>query len=407
MRDEDRPKKQILTELEEMRRRCADLESAETDRRAALEALQASEMKFRSVAQSAVDAIISIDANDAVVFWNQGAKDIFGYTEEEVLGRPVAMLIPERYQDAHRRGIERFLATRRPVLIGQVAELKAVRKGGIEFPIELSLSTWSTKDGTFFTGIIRDISGRTEARKALEQRTEEARQRTGELESLIQMVAHDLKSPVISIVGLVRALKSHCRNLPSDEQRDRILDQLTSSGETMEKFLKELLDGLVSEHSEPVRDQVAMDRAIRDSIHQHHQTIEERGIRIEVEIAPDLPRVWGDHHRIRQIIDNILINATRHMGDRTDPRIKIEVREYRESVLTSISDNGVGIPGKYLRKVFDRFFRVPTPGAQPGTGLGLSIAKKIVESHGGQIWAESKEGHGTTFSFTLPKSKPC
>jgi len=405
MTDEERPKKQILRELEELRRRCADLESVEAERQVALEALGDSETKFRSVAQSAIDAIISTDADDRVIFWNRGAENIFGYSQEEVLGKPVTILIPERYAEAHRAGVKRFLSTKQPVLIGSVAEQQGLRKGGKEFPIELSLSTWNTKEGTFFTGIIRDISGRSEARKALEQRTEEARQRTGELESLIQMVAHDLKSPVISLVGLVRALRGHCRNMPSDEKRDEILDQLTKNGETMENFLQELLDGLVPEHSEPVRGQVLMDRTVHESVHQHHQTIEERGIDIQLQIAPGLPTVWGDPHRIRQVIDNILINAIRHMGDRPDPMIVIEIREHHESVLTQVSDNGIGIPQEYLGKIFDRFFRVPRAGGQAGTGLGLSIAKKIIESHGGRIWAESEEGRGTTFSFTLPKFK--
>lgn len=125
------------------------------------------------------------------------------------------------------------------------------------------------------------------------------------LESLIQMVAHDLKSPVISMVGLVRALRRHSCNLTLDEKRDRILDQLENSGETMEKFLEDLLDGLVSEHSEPVREEVRMDQTVRECVQQHHQTIEERGINVQLEIAPNLASVWADPHRVRQVIDNI------------------------------------------------------------------------------------------------------
>jgi len=225
------------------------------------------------------------------------------------------------------------------------------------------------------------------------------------LESLIQTVAHDLKSPVISLVGLVLALRGRCRNLPLDERRERILDQLESSGETMEKFLKELLDGLVSDHIEPVREQVLMDQIVHASVQQHHQTIEERGINVQLEISPDLTAVWADPHRIRQVIDNILVNAIRHMGARPDPMIKVEIHDHGGSVLTRISDNGVGIPPEHLGKIFDRFFRVLRPGSQAGTGLGLSIVKKIIDSHGGRIWAESEKSRGTTFSFTLPKSK--
>jgi signal transduction histidine kinase len=226
------------------------------------------------------------------------------------------------------------------------------------------------------------------------------------LESLIQTVAHDLKSPVISIVGLARALRSHCRNLPLDERRDRILDQIESSGQTMENFLKELLDGLVSDTIEPVREKVFMDQIVHASVQQHHQTIEERGIDLQLEIPPGVAQVWADPHRIRQVIDNILVNSIKHMGARTDPIIKVEVRNHHDSVLTRISDNGVGIPPEYVENIFDRFFRVRRPGGQAGTGLGLFIAKKIIDGHGGRIWAESEKGRGATFSFTLPKSNP-
>ncbi len=225
------------------------------------------------------------------------------------------------------------------------------------------------------------------------------------LESLIQTVAHDLKSPAITVVGLVRALRERCRNLPHDERRDLILDQLETSGERMERFLKELLDGLASEHVTPQMEQVHMDQLVHASVQQHHQTIEEQGINIELEIASDLGPIRADPHRIRQVVDNILLNAVRHMGKGPDPIIKIRVRDDGGSVITTISDNGVGIPAEHVGKIFDRFFRVPRPDCKAGTGLGLSIAKKIIDSHGGKIWAESEEGRGATFSFTLPQSE--
>jgi signal transduction histidine kinase len=225
------------------------------------------------------------------------------------------------------------------------------------------------------------------------------------LESLIQTVAHDLKSPVISVVGLIRALRGRCRNLTPDERRDAILDQIESSGARMEEFLKELLQDLAADHTRPALEQVLIDQIVHASVRQHHQTIEERGIKVECAMASDLASVWADPHRIRQVIDNILVNAIRYMGDRPDPMINIEVHDRTGEVLTVISDNGVGIPAEHLGKLFDRFFRVPRVDGKSGTGLGLSIAKKIIDSHGGRIWAESENGQGTTFSFTLPKSK--
>ncbi len=308
-------KERLLNRIDELERRNAELEALDARRQSVEAALRDSEMRFRSLAQSAVDAIISIDSEDKIIFWNKGAEKIFGYSEEEVMGRSVIMLIPESLREAHHSGVRRYLVTGERRLIGKTAELRGLMKGGIEFPLELSLSTWTTSEGTFFTGMIRDITRRKEAEQALEQRTIEARQRNEELESLIQMVAHDLKSPVITIGGLVRLLKGSLSKMPVDDRKEQILDQLSLTSERMERFLKDLLDGLVSEHTEPQRAEVRLDEVVNEVVRQHRQMIEDKGINLDVEIA-SVPTVLGDVHRIRQVLDNLVINAVRHMGEK-------------------------------------------------------------------------------------------
>ncbi|HMK37095.1 MAG TPA: PAS domain-containing sensor histidine kinase [Desulfomonilaceae bacterium] len=398
MKDEHKTKEQLVYEISEIRQINLDLQAVEAARNSALEALAESEQRFRSVAQSAVDAIISTDATDAVIFWNQGAQKIFGYEEEEVLGKSVTVIIPEMYRDAHRNGMKNYLLTGHPALIGRTAELEGMRKGGETFPIELSLSTWTTRAGMFFTGIIRDISDRKEAEKVLAQRTEE-------LELLIQMVAHDLKSPVITIAGLARLLNKCMSDPSNNEKRDQMFDQLISATRTMEKFLADLLDGLAIEGSKPEQAPVAIDKLVREVVQRHERMIQEKGIRLRVDISRVSRSVNGDKGRIVQVVDNLLLNAVRHMGRKSDPTIHVTVVQEKDAVVTKISDNGVGIPADVQKKIFDRFFRVRRSDSEGGTGLGLAIAKQIVESHGGKIWVESQEGQGATFCFTLPVSE--
>lgn len=404
MDEHNRTKQQLLSEIEELRRLRAEAEEAHASAKRAQEALRISEMRFRSVAHTAVDAIISINQHDEVVFWNPAAQRIFGYAEMEILGKPVSVLVPERLRQAHRNGVQRFLRTRKPVLIGRTAELQGLRKDGSEFPLELSLATWTTAEGDFFTGIIRDISARKEVEYILQQRTEEARQRNQELESLIQMVAHDLKSPLVSIGGLAGLLRRFLAEAGVDEKTDKILTQLSSTSKTLEQFLKDLLDGLAVESSGPERKPFRLDETVEEVVRQHKQASEDRGILIHVHMAHPLPPVLGDPHRIRQVVDNIVGNAIRHMGKNPEPRISIHVECDDHIVITRISDNGIGIPREFQTKVFDRFFRVPVSNRPGGTGLGLAIVKKIVESHGGKIWVESEQGKGATFIFHLPRS---
>jgi PAS domain S-box-containing protein len=156
------------------------------ERTRAGEALHESELRWRSVTQSAIDAIISADSNGNICSWNRGARLIFGYTEEEVLGKPVSMLMPERYRQEHQAGMERVNTTGQTRMIGRVVELHGLRKDGTEFPLELSLSQWETAQGKFYSGIIRDITRRKQAEEEIlrlnTELEERVRQRTAELE---------------------------------------------------------------------------------------------------------------------------------------------------------------------------------------------------------------------------------
>lgn len=133
----------------------------------ALESLERSEQRFRSVAETASDAIVSIDSRGKVILWNRGAESTFGYSADEMIGKPVGMIMPERFRKGHEDGIEKILSTGKPSIVGGTAELAGLRKDGSEFPLELSLATWKAGEGVFFTAIIRDITERKRAEEAL------------------------------------------------------------------------------------------------------------------------------------------------------------------------------------------------------------------------------------------------
>lgn len=133
----------------------------------ALEHLRHSEERFRAVAQSAPSAFISIDNRGKIIFWNRGAEEIFGYSTEEILNKPISILMPERFRDAHRKSMEQLLLTGESSIIGKSNELYGLRKDRTELPIELSISRWETAEGSFFTGIIKDITDRKQTEEEL------------------------------------------------------------------------------------------------------------------------------------------------------------------------------------------------------------------------------------------------
>ncbi|MBI2999052.1 MAG: PAS domain S-box protein, partial [Deltaproteobacteria bacterium] len=151
------------------------LKTEEAKQAQAQEALKASEERYRSVAESATEAIIVSDKTGTILTWNKGAQETFGYAEEEVRGKPLTLLMPQRYHEAHRQGLERLRSGGNPRVIGSTRELEGLRKNGSEFPIELSLSSWDTKEGTFFSGIVRDIAERKQAEEDIRLSLERVR----------------------------------------------------------------------------------------------------------------------------------------------------------------------------------------------------------------------------------------
>lgn len=379
--------------------------SAEIDDllRRAETALTFLENRFRSVADSAVDGIISTTSDDKIVFWNKGACNIFGYTEGEVLGKPVTMLMPPSLRKRHREGVKRFLKTGIPKIIGMTVEMQALAKGNREFPIELSLAVWKTHDEISFSGIIRDISERKKAQQALEDLNVQANRRTDELETLIQMVAHDLKVPVVTIGGLLRLLERKVSCLTTQPDVENIFHQLRSSSKTLENFLADLLDALAVEKTQNAMASFPLDELLKEVFDSLDDEIITKGIQIDLKDCSPAT-VSGDRNRIRQVLENLIMNAVKHMGEPDYPVIKVAVAQDGEYVITSVVDNGMGIPKQYHERIFDRFFRVPKANGVKGSGLGLSIVKQIVESHGGRVWVESEAGKGAAFFFSLPKT---
>ena len=145
-----------------------------------LESLEHSEERFRSVVETAIDAIITVDGRGTIIFWNPQAELMFGYSANEMIGKPVAVIMPEKFRTAHQQGLDKAAQSKKPKIAGNIIELVGLRKDGSEFPLELSLANWETKEGVFFTAIIRDISERKRAENALQAARSELERRVAE-----------------------------------------------------------------------------------------------------------------------------------------------------------------------------------------------------------------------------------
>ena len=156
----DKSTEMLLEELNELRLEVSKLKESEARLKQKEKELQENEDKFRTIAQTAIDAIILADVHGNIIFWNKSAQRIFGYTEDEIFGKSLTILMPERYRAAHIKGLERIKSTGESVYIGKTTEMHALRKNGDVFPIELSVSMWKTGEEYYYSGILRDITKR-------------------------------------------------------------------------------------------------------------------------------------------------------------------------------------------------------------------------------------------------------
>lgn len=367
-----------------------------TERKRAEEALRESEIRFRSVAQSALDAIISADSADNIISWNKGAHTIFGYAEEEALGKPLTILMPERYRNDHLIGLSRVNSTGETNIIGKPVELTGLRKDSSEFPLELSLATWKVGERRFYTGIVRDITERKQAEEKLKRTMAELERSNKELEQFAYAASHDLQEPLRNIANFSELLAKRYKG-ELDAKADQFIGFVIDGVTRMQQMIDDLLTySRVSTRAKPF-EMTDFEAIFNQALANLKVAIEES----DAEVKHDsLPAVMADASQMVQLFQNLLSNAIKFRKE--IPRVHVSAFQRRNEWFFSVQDNGIGISQEFQEHIFKMFQREHTRAEYPGTGVGLAICKKIVERHGGRIWVKSEQGRGSTFYFTIP-----
>jgi PAS domain S-box-containing protein len=371
-----------------------------TERKRAEAGLRQSETKFRSVVQSATDGIILAGSDGNIIQWNKGAEEIFGYTEKDVLGEPLTMLMPECYREAHQHGVERIRAGGKPHIIGRTVELEGLRKDGTVFPIGLSVASWKSDGATFYSGIVRDISDQKQAEDVLRNLSEALKKSDTLKSALLASVSHDLRTPLTSIrTAIDNLLQGDLRWDHAQQHEFHLI--ISEEAARLTRLVEDLLDmarieagelrpsmqlGAVAEICSNVLDRC--ERELR-----HH--------RVRIACSEDLPLVKVDSPLIAEALTHLVENAAKYSPAGSE--IVVSARLESNELLISVKDHGPGLKADEFDRVFDKFYRstrLSDEGAS-GTGMGLAIARGIIEAHGGRIWVESEFGHGAVFTFAL------
>lgn len=375
-----------------------------------LDAVRESQARFAGIISSATDAVISVDANQRILIFNPAAETMFGWSAEEIVGKPLDALLPARFRTIHHRHITGFgktgVTTR---AMGKLGELSGLRKNGTEFPVEASISQIDVADRKIYTVILRDITERKRAEDEIRKLNEELEQRVKdrtaqleiankELESFSYSVSHDLRAPLSHITGFVTLLQKDPALQTTPTQR-RYLDNIEGASARMATMIDDLLAFARVGKADLGMRTFNMDSLVQEVIRDFEQEVQGRDITWQLD---HLPAVYADRSMIRLVWGNLLSNALKYTTPCPHPKIHIGYQLTEKEQVFFVRDNGVGFDIKYVDKLFGVFQRLHSASKFEGTGIGLANVRRIINRHGGKTWAEGVINEGSCFYFSLP-----
>lgn len=368
------------------------------------------EDQLRAIVRGALDAVVTIDHRGLVVEWNPQAETIFGHSREESVGKLLAdLIIPERYREAHARGMQRLLATGQEQMLRRRIEITALRKSGEELPVELTVLPLHLGEQTLFSSFIRDITERHQAEAALVKARQAAEEASKAKSDFLANISHEMRSPLNAIVGLADVLM----HTPLSEEQHSLVRRCAQASDSLLRMIEELL--LAAKAESGTLELVEAPFMIADIVAGCRDLlatdVREKGLSLTIALAPRIPaHVVGDAQRLQQVLLNLLRNAVKFTatGSITVEAIPVSLERDCAVIQFTVIDTGSGIPTEQQQRIFERFYQADSCTARQhgGVGLGLSICKQLVEMMGGRIWVDSTPADGSTFSFTVRLAVP-
>jgi PAS domain S-box-containing protein len=367
------------------------------------------EEHLRLIIDAAPNAKVLVDSFGRITLVNAEAERLFGYERSEFLGRPIEVLLPERFRRAHAALRDSYLAAPTTRAMGAGRELYGLRKDGSEVPIEIGLGPISTPKGQFVLASIIDITERKQAetlRLAAARvlaHNAELEALNNELESFSYSVSHDLRAPLRAIAGFALMLQKRSGEA-LDAEGLRLLDVVQSEAARMDVLIEDILELSRVGRQEMRISSLDMDLLVRQVVRELSAAGIGNDAVFDIEA---LPPAYGDRVALQRVWENLLSNAVKYSRDSNPATIAVWGGSDGQNTSYHVEDNGVGFDMKYAHKLFGVFQRLHGPEEFPGTGVGLAIVYRVVRRHQGRIWANSAVGRGARFSFSLPEVPTC
>jgi PAS domain S-box-containing protein len=367
-----------------------------TAREQAEHALKYSEVKYRRLFEAAQDGILILDADTGqITDVNPFLTDMLGYPREELLGKELWEIGPFKDIEASRGAFQELQSQ------GYVRyeNLPLENKSGQRMSVEFVSNVYNVNSQRVIQCNIRDITERIQVQQDRERLGQQLQAKVSELEVFSYGIAHDLRSPLVSIEGFSRLLREDMLNQDTERVQEDI--RLLESGvRKMHDFLNSTLEYSRAGHLIKRTRNVSFSKIVNDVMTEFNEQISSIGATVAT--AKTFPRVYVDRAMVIQVLANLIQNSIKYRDKTVPLKIEIGYQPSEGEAVFFVRDNGLGIDASEAAKVFALFYRGTADGE--GSGIGLTIVKKIIEAHGGTVWVQKGQpGKGTTMCFTLPQ----
>ena len=335
--------------------------------------------------------------------FNQSAEQTFGYRAQEIMGESVEILLPEQFRRNHSKYVEDFTGKSSPSRsMNERADIVGQKKDGATFPARASISRMKRDGRITLTVFLRDVSEIRRVEQEVRRTRDELAHvnRIGLLGEISASLAHELNQPLAAILTNAQVLKREIEANPmslegADETITDVIQDTRRAAEVINR-LRALL-----KPKERLVEVVDINQIVAGATDLLSSEIVIRQASLTLELAPDLPAVFGDHVHLQQVVLNLIGNALDAMDaiDPADRHLLIRTSQAGSTVAeVCVEDSGVGFEGEPSAQIFEPFYTTK----ERGMGMGLAISRTMLQTHGGRLWAENNRGPGTTFYFTLP-----
>ena len=353
--------------------------------------------KFGPVLDSVPEAIVMINSAGLIVLANSRAEELFGYSRGELPGQLMDALLPERSRRAHAGHLKNCSGQSHEPAAETVFESFGLRKDGSEFPAEIFLNPARTEDGAWTMSTIRDVTNRKHIEDELKVKNAALEKASQELQAFSHSISHDLRAPLRAMGGFAGMLKKSLGTNLSKET-EHSLKRIQENVAKMSRLIDGLLDFSTLTWVAVTRKTVNPEEIAKNIFNELAKSAAER----RVDFAVDkLPECKADAILLRQAFANLLSNALKFTRDRDPAVIRVGCLEENGEPVYFVQDNGAGFDMEYAGKLFHVFQHLHSPSEFEGAGVGLAIVQRIIQRHGGRIWAEAQTDRGATFYFTL------